>query len=189
MESQGGDDYTTYVLSTETNTGDNTSAEYRFDNGITITNTKSKGYATGKSSTVKYSASVDYTVNLPADMKIAKVAFYGYDNYDSDAYIKSFNGTQYGTTDYVFPAKNGDDMNYVTHTLTAASPIAGNFTFSLGNKQCCLILTLYQSNGSTAITLPVTNEHQTSLYNLHGVRVDNPAKGIYIRNGKKVIIQ
>ena len=190
MESQSGGDYTTYVLSTETNTGDNTSSEYHFENGITITNAKSKGYGTGKSNTIKYSANVDYTVNLPADMKIAKVAFYGYDNYDSDAYIKSFNGTQYGTTDYVFPAKNDADMTYVTHTLTAASPIEGSFTFSLGNKQCCLILTLYHNSGATAITLPVTNQPaDDALYNLQGVRVDQPTKGLYIRNGKKIIIQ
>ena len=189
MESQSGGDYTTYVLSTETNTGDNTSSEYHFDSGITITNAKSKGYGTGKSNTIKYSANVDYTVNLPADMKIVKVAFYGYDNYDSDAYIKSFNGTQYGTTDYVFPAKNDADMTYVTHTLTAAAPIEGSFTFSLGNKQCCLILTLYHNSGATAITLPVTNQPaDDALYNLQGVRVDQPTKGLYIRNGKKIII-
>ena len=189
MESQSGGDYTTYVLSTETNTGDNTSSEYHFENGITITNAKSKGYGTGKSNTIKYSANVDYTVNLPADMKIVKVAFYGYDNYDSDAYIKSFNGTQYGTTDYVFPAKNDADMTYVTHTLTAAAPIEGSFTFSLGNKQCCLILTLYHNSGATAITLPVTNQPLDGvLYNLQGVRVDQPTKGLYIRNGKKIII-
>ena len=101
--------------------------------------------------------------------------------------INSFNGTQYGTTDYVFPAKNGDDMTYVTHTLTAASPISGSFTFSLGKKQCCLILTLYQNNGNTAITQPVSNEQQTPIYNLQGVRVTNPGQGIYIQNGKKYI--
>ena len=187
MESQGGDDYTTYILSTETNTGDNSSSEYHFDNGITITNANNKGYGAGKSNTIKYSAGVDYTVTLPANMKISKVSFYGYDNYDSNAYINSFNGTQYGTTDYVFPAKNGDDMTYVTHTLTAASPISGSFTFSLGKKQCCLILTLYQNNGNTAITLPVSNEQQTPIYNLQGVRVTNPGQGIYIQNGKKYI--
>ena len=80
-------------------------------------------------------------------------------------------------------------MTYVTHTLTAAAPIEGSFTFSLGNKQCCLILTLYHNSGATAITLPVTNQPLDGvLYNLQGVRVDQPTKGLYIRNGKKIII-
>ena len=82
---------------------------------------------------------------------------------------------------------NGDNMDYKTHTLTAETPIENSFTFKLGSKQCCLILTLYQNNGNTAITLPVSNEQQTPIYNLQGVRVTNPGQGIYIQNGKKYI--
>ena len=179
--------YTTYVLSNETNTS-GSSTEYAFNGNIKITNGNNKGYATGKSSTVKYSANVNYTVQLPTGMKIDKVEFYGYDNYDVDAYISQFNGTNFSATDYVFPAKDGDNMTYVTHTLQAETPIENSFSFKLGSKQCCLILTLYEKDGSTAITLPlaITNA-ETITYNLQGMRVSNPARGFYIQNGKKYI--
>ena len=114
-------------------------------------------------------------------MKIDKVDFYGYDNYDVDAYISHFNGTDFSATDYVFPAKDGDNMDYKTHTLTAETPIENSFTFKLGSKQCCLILTLYEKDGSTAITLPiVSGDAETSAYNLQGMRADNNTRGVLI---------
>lgn len=192
IESQGGDeDYTAYTLSAETNTGSNTSALYNFNDEISVANSNGKGYGTGKSNTVKYSANVNYTVQLSEGMRVRKVQFYGYDNYDADAYIKSFNGQNFSATDYVFPAKDDTgNMTYVTHTLEAKTPITGSFSFTLGNKQCCLIITLYHSNGSTNVSIPLNPEQETnSIYTLQGVRVDNPQKGIYIRNGKKIIIK
>jgi PelA/Pel-15E family pectate lyase len=181
--------YKTYALSGETNTS-SSSSEYGFKGDIKITNGNSKGYANGKSSTVKYSANVIYTVQLPTGMKIDKVDFYGYDNYDVDAYISHFNGTDFGATDYVFPAKNGDDMTYVNHTLEAATPIENSFSFKLGSKQCCLIITLYEKDSSAAITLPIaTNDAEAPVYNLHGMRVGSRTKGLYIQNNKKIFIR
>lgn len=199
IESQGGEDYTTFVLSAETNTGSNTSAEYQFDNNISITNSKSKSYGTGKTNTVKYSAGVQYTVNLPAGMKISKVQFYGYDNYaDTDAYIQELDGTKFDATTYVFPQKVGDEMTYASHTLNSAAPMEGSFTFTVAGKQCCLVITLYQSNGTTSITLPVSSQQNAPLYNLQGMQVkdsarqgpaNRPSKGIYIQNGKKYFVK
>ena len=81
-------------------------------------------------------------------------------------------------------------MTYVTHTFEAATPIEDNFIFKLGSKQCCLIITLYEKDGSSAITLPLaSNDAETILYNLQGMRIDNPTKGIYIQNKKKVFIR
>ena len=115
----------------------------------------------------------------------------GYDNYDVDAYISHFNGTDFRATDYVFPAKDGDNMTYVTHTLEAATPIENSFSFKLGSKQCCLIITLYEKDGSTAIIQhpsPIIH-HPSPVYNLQGMRVDNRAKGLYIQNNKKILIR
>lgn len=189
MEAQGDSEgYETHVISAESNTGTNTSTAYAFDGGISVTNSKKKDYGTGKSNTVKYSANVDYTVTLPAGMKVSKVKFYGYDNYDEDAYIKSFNGTSFGTTDYVFPAKSSSgEFTYVSHELTADTPIENNFTFSVGAKQCCLILTLYEPSGASAIAR-VTNSPTTddAVYTLGGVRTTSPTKGLYIQNNRKI---
>ena len=154
-ESEG---YTTQDLSTTTYSTSNPTTTYLFDGGVSISNTGGKGYATGKSNTVKYSANVEYTVQLPAGMKVEKVKFYGYDNYDTDAYISRFNGTAFSSTDYVFPAKDsGGNMTYVSHTLDASDvPAGGHFAFTLGSKQCCLIITLFQKGEANAIHLPST---------------------------------
>ena len=181
--------YTTYALSNETNTA-SSSSEYAFSGNIKITNGNSKGYATGKSNTIKFSANVKYTVQLPAGMKIDKVQFYGYDNYDVDAYISQFYGTTYNATDYVFPAKDSSgNMTYVTHTLKAETPIENSFSFTLGSKQCCLIITLYEKDGANNIITLSTNELSPATYNLQGTRVVSPVKGVYIQNGKKYLIK
>ena len=181
--------FITFTLSATTNTGNNTTATYSFADGITITNTKDKKYGTGVSNTVKYSANVDYTVHLPAGMVVSKVQFYGYDNYDEDAYLKSFNGTTFVATDYVFPAKNGTNVIDVTHTIELPTPVTDSFTFSLGAKQCCLVITLFQGDGTVAVTLPISSPQAGSniIYNLHGKKLHKPTKGVYIINGQKAV--
>ncbi|MCR4603231.1 MAG: pectate lyase [Prevotella sp.] len=184
-----GEGYQTYVLSKQTNTGTNTSSEYSFDNDITITNEKGKGYANGASNTIKFSANVVYTVRLPESIQVDKVEFYGYDNYDADAYISTFNGTTFSSTDYVFPAKEDGNASYVTHVLSAGSPIRDSFSFTLGAKQCCLIITLYQKGSESGISVPVVIGKDDGAINLLGIRGGQPQKGIYIQKGRKVVVR
>lgn len=137
-------DATLYELSATTNTGTNTSALYNFKDGFTITNTATKAYSTGKENTVKFSAGVTYNITIPEGLAVTKVTFYGYDNYETDAYISNLNGTTYDATTYVFPAKEGATMYNVAHTIDLSSkPAVGTLPFTLGAKQCCLIITLY----------------------------------------------
>ncbi|MDD4360936.1 MAG: pectate lyase, partial [Bacteroidales bacterium] len=125
------------------------STTYTFNEGFTVSNTGGKGYATGSSNTVKYSANVDYTIAIPQGLSVQKITFYGYDNYDVDAYISQLNDVSYTSTDYVFPAKIGGTANFVTHTIDLAStPATGSIGFRLGSKQCCLIITLYCTSPS-----------------------------------------
>ncbi len=137
-------DATLYELSATTNTGTNTSALYNFKDGFTITNTKAKAYSTGKENTVKFSAGVTYNITIPEGLAVTKVTFYGYDNYETNAYISNLNGTTYDATTYVFPAKEGTTMYNVAHTIDLSSkPAVGTLPFTLEAKQCCLIITLY----------------------------------------------
>ena len=136
-------DATPYELSAVTYLSSETTT-YTFKDGLTVSNTAGKGYATGSSNTVKYSANVDYTITLPKSLSVEKITFYGYDNYDADAYLSQLNGVTYASTDYVFPAKVDGTATFVTHTIDLASaPATGTLGFKLGNKQCCLIMTLY----------------------------------------------
>lgn len=187
---QSAEGYTPHELSGTTYSNSAPNTTYHFDGGVSVSNSNGKGYSKGKSETVKYSANTLYTVSLPAGMKAGKVQFYGYDNYDVDAYIASFNGKDYSATNYVFPAKNGDEMTYVTHTLTPDSPIEGSFTFKLGQKQCCLIITIYEIDSSTGIQqVKHSLSDNAKFYGLQGIQTASPRKGIYIQNGKKYVIQ
>lgn len=78
-------------------------------------------------------------------------------------------------------------MTYVTHTLEAAKPIEDHFSFKLGSKQCCLIITLYEKDNSSNIVLPVSTSTNDAAYNLLGIRFKGLPKSIYIKNRKKIL--
>ena len=59
-----------FTISQLTNTGNNTSSVWDFNDGITISNEKSKSYAAGKENGIKYSAGVQYTIHLPEKVSI-----------------------------------------------------------------------------------------------------------------------
>lgn len=137
---------TSYVLSNETyDEGSSSSASYNFTNGFSISNEKGKKYGFVKGiNSIKYSANVTYTIHIPEGIKIAKLTFAGYDNYNDDAYIKDVNGSTFGETKYVFLGK-ADDGTTTDKSFTfdfSDSPVTGTLPFTLGVKQCCLIITL-----------------------------------------------
>lgn len=149
---------------------------YKFNNEITITNTKDKKYSKGNNNTVKYSAGVEYVINIPDGKKVVKVAFDGYDNYDADAYLSDLAGMTYGATDYVFPAKIDGTAQNVSHVIDlSANPVSGNLPFKVASKQCCLIITLYCVDAQAGID--EINEEKSS-----GTRK-------IIENGRVVIIK
>lgn len=153
-----------YTLSAETydnsiESGDNIT--YKFKNGFTVTNAKGKKYGTGKSNTIKYSAAVPYSINIPEGMTAVKVSITGYDNYEGDAYLSNFNGTTYSSTDYVFPEKNPDPV-FVTHTIDLSSkPATGTIPFTVAVKQCCLTFDVYCANPTSGIR-DITTSAQAS---------------------------
>lgn len=168
---------TLYELSKVTyETSETTTATvYKFNDGFTISNSGGKGYDAGTSNTVKYSANVEYTIGIPEGLSVVKVTFYGYDNYDVDAYISKLNGVTYGSTDYVFPAKVDGTTTSVGHTFDLASaPVTGTLPFTLGSKQCCLVISLYC----------------TSATGIEEIIVVNPSAPVKrIQNGQVVIVK
>lgn len=152
--------YTTYALTSDTYTGtttNGTSTFYNFADGISISNEKGKGYATGLSSvkSIKYSAGVKYIINLPEGIAVDKIKFYGYDNYaEADAYISELNGTTYNSTEYVFPAKDAIGTAQLTsHTIEFADqPATGTIGFTVTGKQCALAITLFCKDSTSGVT-------------------------------------
>jgi len=162
------------------------SATMVFSNGVTVSNSNGKGYAAGKENGIKYSAGVQYTVGLPADIYISKAVFTGYDNYaDADSYLSEVNGVDCAASQYVFPQKDSSgNYQVVSNTVEFPSAVSGSFTFTPAGKQVVLVITLVGTKGGTSdISTDVSTHSQsvsTSYYNLKGQRIVRPERGACI---------
>ena len=180
----GEETVTEYEISGQTSNGD-----WTFAGGLKINQTGSP--ATGNNGTIKYSGNKKYTVTLPENVPIDEVTIYGYCNSDGhESYLAELAGKTYSSTDYVFPARNAT-VSSVTHTIKLDQTVSGQMTFTAGSSnQSCLKLTLHiaETTGIKEV-LHINTFDNDAFYNLQGARVTNPTKGIYIQNGRKIIIK
>lgn len=171
------------TLDASTNTGSNSSSSYEFeDNGytVTVTNTKSKSYAEGKEQCIKYSAGVQYTINLPKDVTVTEFTLKGYDNYaDADSYISEIGGQSYGKDVYPFPRKESSG-DYVLVTRTAPVNAQGTLTFTPNGKQVVLSLGLKGTLATGIRTVQSASAASTAEYNLAGQRISQGYRGLVI---------
>lgn len=176
---------TPFTIDATTHSSDD-AGNWQFNDGFSISS--NKGYATGKNSTLKFSRNVKFTISIPADKCVTKVAFTGYDNYaDTDAYLKTLGSKTYGETEYVFPKKDGDNMVTVSHIVDLDYPAAGSLILEFGGQQVCSSITLYCMDISAGITsVNAGKKVSTANFNLAGQRVGKDYKGIIIENGKKI---
>ena len=183
-----------FTISQLTNTGNNTSSVWDFNDGITISNEKSKSYAAGKENGIKYSAGVQYTIHLPEKVSISKMLFTGYDNYgETDAYIGEINGTTYDNDTYVFPQKDASEQYFIkSHEVTLPYPAKETLTFTPQGKQVVWIIDLTGTKETSGIDVTEASQPvSTTYYNLQGMRVEGQQHGIIISktrlaNGKTI---
>ena len=176
-----------FTISQLTNTGNNTSSVWDFNDGITISNEKSKSYAAGKENGIKYSAGVQYTIHLPEKVSISKMLFTGYDNYgETDAYIGEINGMTYDNTTYVFPQKDASEQYFIkSHEVTLPYPAKETLTFTPQGKQVVWIIDLTGTKETSGIDVTeVSQPVSTTYYNLQGMRVEGQQHGIIISKTK-----
>ena len=174
-----------YEISPQTSNDD-----WTFSNGFKIQTTK--GYASGSGcgiSGIKYSRNETYTIHIPEGISIGKAEFKGYCNGDNQtAYLQQFGNQTFSSTDYPYPSRT--DNTTATYTVELNSPISGTLPFRFsGDNQVVMIIKLFTNSTSgigEVITLPAINN---KIYNLQGIEIQNPTKGIYISNGKKVVIK
>jgi hypothetical protein len=189
----------TYELSQATNST-NTSSEYTFNNGFSITNTKGKGYATGSNNGIKYSSGTQYTIVIPTNFTVTAVEFIGYDNYaDVDAYLGELGGVTYTSTQYVFPQKDASGTTTTKdYNVTLTNPATGTLTFTPQGKQVVwkIILTVTTSTGIKKIY--TVDASSKNIYTTDGRLIKNNAtdsdinslsKGIYIIGNKTRIVK
>lgn len=169
-----------YILYSKT-LSENATGTATFSNGFTITNNNSKKYDVGSGTNyIKYSAKTQYTINIPAGIKISKIEFEGKDNYtDADAYMGEVNGTSYETTQYTFPK----DQSIKSYSIAFDSPVENTLTFTPMVKQVILKITLYTSDttGIDQVESSTSDIVKTEYYSLNGMKSNAPQKGINIR--------
>lgn len=91
--------------------------------------------------------------------------------------------------EYVLVEKDGE-AKFADTAGNAATVPAGKAYLKASANSNSRILTFSFADGTTGISAATTAEKQTSgVYNLKGQRVTTPGKGLYIINGKKVVIK
>lgn len=179
----GEDVLTEYEISGQTSNGD-----WTFAGGLKVN--QSGTPATGSNGTIKYSGNKKYTITLPANVPIDQVTIYGYCNSDgNESYLAELAGKTYSSTDYIFPARNANPSS-VTHTIKLDAPISNTLTFTTGgSSQSCYKITMHIAATTGISSIKYAQEQNGYFYNMQGVRVTNPTKGIYIHHGKKIIVK
>ena len=188
-----------YILDASTCTssaGD--SSPWMFNNGCSIES--SKGYATAKNNTIKYSKGIQFTINLPENITITSATFAGYANEDNKTcYLGELNGTTFSSDKYVFPSRSTQTDTKTKFDITLDTPATGALTFTPQGAQGAWVITLKgvkaTSSGISNVVLTAKVDNN-NVYDLSGRMVKTNAKaedlqglkkGIYIYNNKKYV--
>lgn len=188
-----------YILDASTCTSsDSDPSPWTFNNGCSIES--SKGYATAKNNTIKYSKGVQFTINLPENITITSATFAGYTNEDNKTcYLGELNGTTFASDKYVFPSRLTQTDTSTKFDITLDTPATGVLTFTPQNAQAAWVITLkgvkVTSSGINNVVL-TAKVNNNNIYDLSGRMVKLNAKaedlqglkkGIYIYNNKKYV--
>ena len=171
---------------------------WTFNNGCSIES--SKGYASAKNSTIKYSKGIQFTINLPENITISSATFAGYANEDNKTcYLGELNGTTFVSDKYVFPSRLTQTDTKTKFDITLDTPATGTLTFTPQGAQAAWVITLKgvkaTSSGISNIVL-TAKVANNNVYDLSGRMVKTNAKaedlkslnkGIYIYNNKKYV--
>lgn len=131
-----------YILDASTSTSSSTDpSPWTFNNGCSIES--SKGYATAKNNTIKYSKGIQFTINLPKNITITSATFAGYANEDNKTcYLDELNGTTFASDKYVFPSRLTQTDTSTKFDITLDTPATGVLTFTPQNAQAAWVITL-----------------------------------------------
>lgn len=188
-----------YILDASTSTSSTADpSPWTFNNGCSIES--SKGYATAKSKTIKYSKGVQFTINLPENITITSAIFAGYANEDNKTcYLSELNGTTFASDKYVFPSHLTQTDTSTKFDITLATPATGVLTFTPQGTQAAWVIILkgvkVTSSGINNVVL-TAKVNNNNIYDLSGRMVKLNAKaedlkslkkGIYIYNNKKYV--
>ena len=182
-----------------TNTGTSNNVA-TWSNGYSIMIMRSdKGHSSAKAITVdgkgytaiKVSNGAQNKLILPEGKVTKKITLYSYVNVDAPtnrvSYWKEVAGQTY-TEDDVFESYN-DHANPDKREYTFVEA-TNEVTFTNTGEQCCYVLFVeIESGTSTGINTVGAQAESGVIYNLQGQKVTAPKAGLYIIDGKKVILK
>lgn len=170
---------------------DSSKKQQHFSDGLMLNGTSGLAGATGNDMTLKLKAQ-QYTITIPAGITATKLRICGYSNYTgNNIYISECGGTKYGSNDYVIDATSGVWSDI---TIPLSKPVSnGKLTVTFaGNSPTVKFYVIddtetagIQSIQQGAEQLATDNRY----YTLSGQLCTQPGKGLYIINGKKVLIR
>ncbi len=117
--------------------------------------------------------------------------------YDNNLLIPSYANTTLSPSDawytyYVLVQRENNSVKFAEIYSYDAQPGAGKAYLRTSKNQASARtrgLSIEISDGTTGINAVENEQGESVIYNLRGQRVENPTKGLYIINGKKVIIK
>ncbi len=166
---------------------------WSFGNGVSISNSVGGGYTTS-GEYIGMGRDQQHLITLPAGAKITWIRIQGHARYDmdnfDDASLVELNGKSFDEGEYILP-KGSEE---VTIDIPIENGAKDNLTMTWkGNNPWCKIFLYTTGNGLNAveeIPMHVSTSDSEVWYNMQGIRVsDHNIPGIYIHNGKKIIIK
>ena len=183
-----------------------------FTDGATLLLNKSdKAWSNGTSivaddekyTSLKVSNGAENIFTAPDGKLVSGITFYSYINvkeenidftkYPEYGFRTSFwkkvgNLTFTATSDdvQILKSRDPEDPDIATFKITPANVVS----FTNTGEQVCFVMKVTYTEGATGVpTVRNSRPADNAYYTLQGVRVDQPSKGIYIQNGKKIIIK
>lgn len=143
---------------------------------------------TGEDQTLKLRAQ-QYTINVPSTIKVKSIRIYGYANYSNDVKITELNGQKYQNNEYVIAGAGKKKQTLVIPLNEEVSGKALTITFA-GDNQPCLKFYLQEEEQQLGMDIPfLQQDTKNTVYDLQGRPLNHIGKGLYIIDGKKVVMR
>lgn len=155
---------------------------------------------------MKASRNTDYTFKLPEGIKVSSIKVEGYMNGDTGTgYVWKVGnltlGSKNAANDYVLRNRKASGAGDDNYTFTFSPALEGSITLAVtGDAQSAIIATLYVEDTHTAVTsiAAAASPRSHNIYSIDGrllisnasqAQVSGLTKGIYIMNGKKLVVR
>ena len=110
--------------------------------------------------------------------------------------VKQSNSTKKGWNDYKGDLYPGiaQNFNLTSTSVPATTLYTGGLLekpiYDISENEGVITFYYLQDKETTAITTPIVNETVTTpIYDLSGRRITQPTSGVYIKNGKKIVVK